>query len=90
MRNRPVQLLHFLLGGCDFGRIRGQKIAALDGAEIGREVVEIAENARVGQPQLGNVRGQPIEMAQPGDAERAKDDDQQEKEQKDRSKLGSD
>ena len=50
-----VELRHLPFGGGHLGRFRRQQIAALDGAEIGRKIVEVAERARVGQPHVGNV-----------------------------------
>src|SRR5215471_13399362 len=66
-----------------------QKIAALYGTEIGREVVEVTENACVRQPYLRYIRRQTIEVAQTRYAEQAKDDRQQKEKQKDQREVES-
>ena len=53
-------------------------------------VVEVAERARVRQPNLGNVGREPVEVAQPPDAEQAEHDDQQKEEQEHRGEVKPD
>ncbi len=87
LRDRAVELRHVGFGRGDLGLIGRQQIAAFDGAEIRGEIVEVAEHAGGRQPDLGDVRGQPVEIAQPPDAERAQHADQQEKNQKHAGKV---
>ena len=90
LRNGAIQFVDFLLRRSDLGRIRRQEIATLDGTEIRREVVQIPEHTGVRQPQVGYVRGKPVEVAQARDAEQTKNDDKQKEEQEDRSELETD
>jgi hypothetical protein len=85
-----VEPRHLLFGRRDLGGVRRQQVAALDGAEIGGEIVEVAEHARVGQPQLGDVGGQQVEIAQAPDAEQAQHDHQQEEHQEHRREVKPD
>jgi membrane protein required for beta-lactamase induction len=65
-------------------------MATLGGAEIRGKIVEIAENACVLQPTIADVQGHAIDIAEASDAEKAKNNHQQEKEKKDRGQAESD
>ena len=85
-----VEVGHRLFRRGDLGGIGEQQVAALDGAEIRGEIVEVAEHAGIGQPYFGDVGGQPVEIAQPPDAEEAQHQDQQEEQQKHRREVEAD
>jgi hypothetical protein len=53
-------------------------------AQIGCVVVEIAEDAGVRQPQVGDIGGNLVEVAKPRNAQQTEKEDQQEEEDEDR------
>ena len=90
LRDRAVKLLQLLLRRGDIGIIGSKEIAALDGSEIGGEIVEVAQNPCFGQPQIGNVLGDTIKTAQTRDTEQPKHNDQQKEKQEDNRQMESD
>ncbi|HTP93194.1 MAG TPA: hypothetical protein VMJ52_15735 [Xanthobacteraceae bacterium] len=88
--NLSIQRRHRLLRCRRLRRVGRQQIAALDGAEVRREVVEIAKRASCRQPNLGNVSREQIEIAQSPDAERAENAHEQEEDQEYRREVETD
>jgi hypothetical protein len=90
LRDRAVELGHLAFGLRQLGRSGRQKVAALDGAEIGGEIVEVAERPGIGQPHFRHVSRQQAEVAQAPDAERSQHDDQQKEQQEHRGEVKPD
>ena len=74
-----------LTGGGDVPGLNSViKSVVYRGAEIGCEIVQIAQHARVRKPKLGNVFRNQVEIAQARDAEQTQHNhEQQEKEEGD-------
>ncbi len=65
-------------------------MTTLDCPEVGCKVVEIAESAGGRKPYFRDIGGNAVEATELRDAEQAEGAGQQEKENEDRRKLGSD
>ena len=89
-RNRAVELSHFAPGLGGLARADAEEHRALGRAEVGGEVVEIAEKPRTLEPAAADLGRDAVDVAQCRDAESAQQHDECQKEAEDDRQSDSD